>query len=255
MTSSVMEAVGVPETVKEREFGFDNPDVGKHTDMFMELQREARLFDAFDELKMPLRGIAVVLGAFWYRFSTFMPQFASMAAGMLRNNQMRHFAIQTPFEELGGRDGDSIHADLFADTLRAAGIDGVEFLRWCSFRPLTEALANLEKALGEATSDAEILGMLHGMEIPAEEIMVRLFNGLAHTEEVREALDRMPFFMIHRQIEVEHIRRGTANFLRFCPDMGSRMAFMRGFDQALNFWQCFWYAVAQAVRMPHRVTA
>jgi hypothetical protein len=69
---------------------------------------------------------------------------------------------------------------------------------------------------------------------------------LAHNQEVRHALAKTPFFMIHRQIEVEHIRRGTANFLRFCPDIRSKVEFIKGCDNALTFWKSFWDGLADA---------
>ena len=177
------------ETVKEREFTFDHPEVGKHTDMFFGLQKRANLFDAFDGIQKPSRDLAVVLGTFWCLFSAFMPRFASRAAGMIRDNLKRHFVIQTPFEELGGRDGNQIHADLFVQALQLAGVGEIDFLRWCSFRPIAEALEGLEKSLAGEDTDHEVLGILHGLEIPAEEIIDRLFAGLAHSEDVREALD------------------------------------------------------------------
>jgi Iron-containing redox enzyme len=234
------------ETVKEREFTFDHPEVGIHTDMFFGLQKRANLFDSFDGIQKPSRDLAVVLGTFWCLFSAFMPRFASRAAGMVRDNLKRHFVIQTPFEELGGRDGSQIHADLFVQALRLAEVEDIDFLRWCSFRPIAEALEGLEKSLTSADTDHQVLGILHGLEIPAEEIIDRLFVGLAHSEDVREALDGSTFFVIHRQIEVEHIRRGTANFLRFCPELDSKIRFMKGFSDALTFWKLFWDGVATA---------
>jgi hypothetical protein len=98
------------ETVNELDFTFDHPEVGKHTDRFFGLQKWASLFDAFDGIQKPSRDLAVVLGTFWCVFSALMPRFASRAAGMIRDNLKRHFVIQTRFEELGGGDGDQIHA-------------------------------------------------------------------------------------------------------------------------------------------------
>lgn len=234
--------------VKDLVYPSDHPDVVHHTARFLKRKDEAALFDAYvAATRQPSLHAAIVLGTQWYRFSSLMSQLPSVAVGRLTETQMRHFVIQTAFEELGEHDGHMIHSHLFLEAIQVAGVREEHVLDWCTFAPVTAAIERLRQDLARSPSDQEILGLLHGLEIPANDIIEHLFAGLAHSPEVSTALQATPFFRIHRVVEDEHIRRGTANYLRFCPSLGEKMNFAHGFEHALLFWRCFFDGVAGAI--------
>ena len=234
--------------VKDLVYPSHHPEVVHHTARFLKRKDEAALFDAYvAATRQPSLHAAIVLGTQWYRFSSLMSQLPSVAVGRLTETHMRHFVIQTAFEELGEHDGHMIHSDLFLAALQVAGVREEQILDWCTFTPVTAALDRLHQDLERSASDPEILGLLHGLEVPANDIIEHLFAGLAHSSETATALQATPFFRIHRVVEDEHIRRGTANYLRFCPGLGEKINFAHGFEHALFFWRSFFDGVAEAI--------
>ena len=239
--------------VKDPAYPADHPDVLHHTTRFLKRKDQAALFDAFvAATREPSLHAAIVLGTQWYRFSSLMSRLPSEAVGRLTESDMRHFVIQTAYEELGERDRHMIHSDLFLAALQVAGVGEEHILDWCTFPPVTTALEHLHRDLTQSASDAEILGLLHGLEIPANDIIEHLYAGLAHSPQTATALQDTPFFQIHRVVEDEHIRRGTANYLRFCPSLADKMNFAHGFEHALTFWRRFFDGLAEAIaERPH----
>jgi hypothetical protein len=112
---------------------------------------------------------------------------------------------------------------------------------------VTDSLTFLRKALLASSSDAEILGMMLCLEIPACENIETIFTALAYTKRLEQDLAETKFFKFHRQIEIEHIRLSVANFLRFCRTEKEREEFVRGCDQGLNFWSLFWSSVSEII--------
>lgn len=233
-------------------FPVDHPEVVLHTRRFLVRKDDAELFAEFEAVIHGHRSrrSAALVGTSWLRFSVLMTILPSEAISRLTVSAMRHAVVQTAMEELGERDPNMVHSDLFRSALGDIGIAEEDILNWSGFEPVTRALARLRRHLAEGTSDAYILGLLHGLEIPAEDIIEHLFDALAHDDSARAALEKSDFFKVHRVVEVEHIRRGTANFLAFCPDLDHRMKFAGGFEDALRFWKTWWSGIATAV--PHR---
>ena len=230
----------------------DHPEVVRHTGRFLVRKDDAELFAEFKTAIRHHRSrrSAAIVGTSWLRFSVLMTILPSEAVSRLTVSAMRHAVAQTAIEELGERDPNMVHSDLFRSALGDIGIAEDDILNWSGFEPVTCALARLRRHLAEGTSDAYILGLLHGLEIPAEDIIEHLFEALAYDDNARAALEKSDFFSIHRVVEVEHIRRGTANFLTFCTDLDHRMKFAGGFEDALRFWKTWWSGIATAV--PHR---
>lgn len=224
----------------------DHPDVIQHTKRFLARKDDADLFAEFEPAMQAHRSrrSAALVGTSWLRFSQLMTVLPAEAVSRLTTSAMRHCVMQTAFEELGERDPNMVHSDLFRAALGEIGVTEHDLLDWSGFEPVTRAIARLRSHLVKSTSDAYLLGLLHGMEIPAEDIIEHLFEALAYDTAARTALDQSSFFEVHRVVETEHIRRGTANFLSFCPEVHHRMEFAGGFEDALRFWKEFWASLA-----------
>lgn len=226
-------------------FPADHPDVVRHTSRFLVRKDNAELFTEFTTAIHGHRSrrSAALVGTSWLRFSKLMTVLPSEAVSRLTSSAARHFVIQTAYEELGEADPNMVHSDLFHVALDAIGISEEAILDWCGFEPVTHALARLRRHLAEGTSDAYILGLLHGLEIPAEDIIEHLFEALSYDDNARAALGKTAFFRIHRVVEAEHVRRGTANYLRQ-TEVDQRMEFASGFEDALRYWKSFWSGIA-----------
>ena len=232
--------------VQESVYTASHPNVLRHTAFFKDLagRQVGPVFDEFRALP-PTAQKAVATGTQWLRFSESMTRNLPLATAKLENLEARHFMVQTAFEELGERDVAEIHANRFAEAAELAGVTELDQLRFATFAPVTEGLADLSRGVEQATSDATILGIGLGLEIPAEENIEAVFQGLVHDDVDAEELRRTKFFAVHFQNEPEHIRLSVANYLRFVRGRASQQEFMVGFEIALGFWVRFWTGVTQ----------
>ncbi len=241
--------------VKEAIYSPNHPDVTYWTDHFTKRFKALGIFETFDS-KHPGKSYekSVAVGVEWHRFSEVGPWFECQAAAMVTNNHVRHFIIQVAFEELGMRDETEIHPDLFWDAMISMGIPDSDRKRLSKDPDVTKSLDFLATSLLNCKTDAEILGMLLGLELPARENIETVFHSAAYTPELENRLSASKFFKIHRHIEVEHIRLSVANFLRFCTTDGMKKDFIQGCDLSLRFWQMFWQSVSTLIEKEQRVT-
>jgi hypothetical protein len=233
---------------EEAVYTAEHPEVLLWTKKFEARTRNAALFQSVSETHgAASKERATVVGVLWHRFSEYMPQFLCQAAAQVSTNQIRHYVIQTAFEELGMRNSNEIHPDMFWQSAISAGATAQDKDRLDNDSRLNATLLALKEALSSCTTDAEILGMLLGLEIPAIENIEMIYQSLAHTEELKTSLAQSRFFALHRQIEIEHVRLTVANFLRFCVTPEAKTGFIKGFENGLEFWQAYWNAVSAAI--------
>lgn len=220
----------------EASYPSSHPLVTEWMNFFVSRFRERKIFEEFnsDLAKTKARSRSVALS--WHQFSEFMPYFLCQASAMMSNNQKRHYVIQTAFEELGMRDAQKIHHEMFWSAVQK--IDPQ-----CTVEKLPQIeneLSLLKKKLLSSENDSYILGLLLGLEGPAEENIETLFESLAYDSTAQTKLEATEFFVVHRQIEIEHVKLTVSNFLRFCEDESSQAEFITGFDAGIDFWQSFW---------------
>jgi hypothetical protein len=226
----------------------EHPDVLLWTKKFEARTRNAAIFQTMIQThNTSSKERANVVGVLWHRFSEYMPQFLCQAAAQVSTNQIRHYVIQTAFEELGMRDSTEIHPDMFWQSALSAGVTAQDKDRLENDTRVNKTLNVLKEALSSSKTDSEILGMLLGLEIPAIENIEMIYQSLAHTEELRSTLAQSKFFALHRQIEIEHVRLTVANFIRFCTTSADKADFIKGFENGLEFWQTYWNAVSAAI--------
>ncbi|BCA96951.1 hypothetical protein TUM19329_33120 [Legionella antarctica] len=232
--------------VKEALYTSDHPEVVFWTGFFQNRFKERKIFEQFEE-QTSGNDIhkAVAIATQWYRFSSIMPWILCKAATVVSNNIKRHYVIQGAYEELGMRDVNEIHPERFREAAIDAGVDESLFEKHQGFSRVNDSLDKLVKSLTTSKTDAEVMGILLGLECPAEENVETLFLGLALTPEIKAQLLKSIFFRIHRAIECEHIRLAVSNFLRFNSDEVSKKDFIKGFDQGIQFWVEFWSGLAQ----------
>lgn len=236
--------------VKEAVYTAEHPDVIYWTKFFHERFREKKIFENF-EAKTTHTDIhkAVAVATQWYRFSSIMPWILCKAATMVTGNVKRHYVIQGAYEELGMRDVNEIHPERFREAAVDAGVDDSLFEKHQGFTPVNTCLDKLVAALTDSRNDAEVMGLLLGLECPAEENVETLLLGLVQTPEIKEQLLKSIFFRIHKAIECEHIRLTISNFLRFNRDDSSRKDFIHGFDQGIQFWVEYWDGVEKLTQI------
>ena len=161
--------------------------------------------------------------------------------------RLRHYIVQILFEELGTRNHRLIHSDIFLDTIESIGIES-EIRRRLIEKYLSQfGFDSLISTMNEAENNSEILGILLGLEIDANENIQTVFNSLAFDAEIRFKIQNDSFFKIHRIAEDEHIRLDVANFLRFCRTSEEKDEFISGFDKAVKFWRGFWSAMVNVI--------
>lgn len=235
-------------TTKERIFTSTHPEVIHWTLFFKNRVDDLRIFDSFERV-YPRGSVAraVIVGTQWYRFSSFMPWFLCQAAAMVSDNEKRHYIIQTAFEELGMRDVAEIHPELFWQAAMVAGVSEADRERLKSAAPVSSDLDKLKNDLIAANSDAMVLGLLLGLEIPARENIETIFSSLAINPVLEMKLAQHIFFKLHRKIEIEHVRLTVANFLRFCKTEIEREEFIKGFDAGVDFWRRFWDGIGMMI--------
>jgi hypothetical protein len=184
---------------------------------------------------------AQVAGRGWYLFSDFMPRLLSLAMHRVSNNRVRAQIVDVLRDELGRQPGEIIHSEMFAAAIAQAGVTAVPG----EIGHLSNLFELLAKAVQEANSDAEILGILLGLEIMANENIETLIQALAHAPSVQADLEVTDFFRVHRANEDDHIANGIDNFRRF--GVLESESFEEGFDRGVYFWCRFWNELQTAV--------
>lgn len=235
------------DVIREPIFNESHPEVLRWTRHFENRFHQKEIFERF-ETDVPDKSIekaAVVLRE-WHRFSEMMPWFLCQAAALVSTNRLRHYVIQTAFEELGARDAEEIHHEMFETEAKRVGIPWVESYE-TKIADCKRVVLRLKKRLLKCQSDEEILGMLLGLEMPARENIETIFSCLAYSEEARDLLQQSKFFKLHRALEIEHIRLNVANFLRFCETKEKKERYVLGFDAAVEFWNEFWSQMAKGI--------
>ena len=190
---------------------------------------------------------AEIVGTFWHHFSALAPQVMSIASAKVDNNLMRHYIVQIIFEELGTRNHRLIHSDLFLDVIETIGVTTDRRKRLVSKHLPKLPFNDLIAIMNEAKSNSEILGILLGLEIDANENIQTIFESLAFNDGATQKIKETPFFKIHRIAEDEHIRIDVANFLRFCSTDDDKEQFTQGFDRSVIFWKNYWNAMATII--------
>ena len=227
--------------VKEDLYTMDNPEIIEWTKFFHQRSDIDNIFGKFARTTKDIKiDKAIAVASQWYRFSSFMPWFLSRAASMVSDNEKRHYVIQTAYEELGMRDVEEIHPEMFREAAVEAGVKDECFKQLTNYEPVTKQLGWLANQLIQCDSDSEVMGMLLGLECPADENIDTIFNALAHNEIAKHQASESKFFKLHRAIETEHVRLTVSNYIRFCPDQTKKEQFIRGFDSGINFWRGFW---------------
>ena len=240
--------------VQEKTYTADHPEVVAWANSFLKRFREEQIFEAFDtNHSVPSLIKAKVVGTQWHRFSDLMPYVLCAASAKVSNNRLRHYTIQTAYEELGARNADEIHHEMFWETAVMAGATNADRDALSGEPEISRALKFLEQVLMDSKSDEEILGLLLGLEICAQENIETVFSSLAHTKELDSKLAETKFFKLHRQLEMEHIRLDISIFLRFCQNSKEKtQLFTNGFDCGVQFWDQFWSGVGQIITRQQR---
>jgi len=234
--------------IQEKLYVAEHPEVVASTAYFHDRVMSQKIFERFETRSGgPSFEKAVAVAGAWHAFSEFMPWFLTQAAAMMGDNRKRHYVIQTAFEELGMRREDEIHHEMFWSAASEIGLRQDHRDRLSKEPKVQSALNDLRMALLNAGSDAEILGLLLGLEMPADENIDTVFLGMAYSEEASRRLSETQFFQIHRAIEVEHVRLTISNYLRFCRSDKSKAQYKAGFDAGTEFWSTFWTAVGDLV--------
>lgn len=242
-TTEAIQQLGYNSTVEEI-YTHEHPEVVANTKQFQQRTTDALIFETYQtHHPKPSFQKAKVVGTQWHRFSSFMPWFLCQAAATVSTNEMRHYVIQTAFEELGMRDVSEIHPDMFWEACLLAGVTPNDRQRLDSEASIGQTLEYLKTNILAAHSDAEVMGMLLGLEIPAVENIETVYSALGHDKETLNKLDNGRFFPIHRQVEIEHVRLTVSNFLRFCKSKEAKVNFYDGFDKGIAFWKMFWAAM------------
>lgn len=226
----------------ETTYTYDHPEIAKYLRFFRRKFLKRKIFERLEAVaaNIPPRVVAESVGPNWYAFSSFMPWFLSRAASKVTTNIKRHYVVQTLFEELGMRESNEIHPEMFKATALFT-ISEEAFENLSTLKAAADALTFLEEKIEAYQTDDEILGILLGLELPAEENIEAVFKSLAQRNPLFEIrLSTSHFFKLHRQIEVEHVRLTLSNFLRFCPTAESKERFVRGFEDGIEFWDRFW---------------
>lgn len=183
---------------------------------------------------------AVAVSTQWYQFSAFMPYFLCQAAAFMSTNEKRHYVIQTAFEELGMRDVDEIHPEMFKQCCVEAGIPGEMFQKLSAHEPVQALLLRLNDLMLASQDDDYIMGMLLGLELPAEDNISSIFHSCAFDSTAEAKLRTHKFFKLHMALECEHVRLTVSNFLRFSLATEAKNQFIAGFDEGIRFWVDYW---------------
>ncbi|CAB3763127.1 iron-containing redox enzyme family protein [Paraburkholderia solisilvae] len=225
--------------IPEMEYGYDHPEVIFWTRHFAS---EAHKRNVFANIKAALQSqrspvAAQALATAWYDFTRYVPTFLTRAVAQTGDPERQHHLIQIAYDELGGRNKEFIHSQLFLKAIETIGLKVAPRHSGSSIR---EVIQVLDATLAHTDSEAGIIGLLLSFEIIAEENIEMLFDGLCYSDDCAAALSDSAFFKVHRLDESEHIRHSVANFLRFCNTPAERAAFKQSFDQGVDYWRRFW---------------
>lgn len=233
--------------IPEEVYDYDHPDVVHWTNYF---QAEANKHNAFVNINATISVKRSMIAAesmatAWYDFTRYVPSFICKAVAKTDDAERQHHLIQIAYDELGGRDKNFIHSNLFLEALDKAGIKIMNE----SLASIKGVLRGLDDTLMSTQSQYGIVGLLLSFEIIAEENIETLFNCLCYEERIEGILSATKFFKIHRADETEHIRHSVANFLRFCKTEQQRQEFKQSFDAGIDYWQRFWDQNARIINM------
>ena len=219
--------------------------VAHYTEFFTRLAKPETIYPVF-EAAVPEKSYesAVVIGSLWYHLSESIVDFLCKALGQLESPYIRHFVVQTAYEELGESSESMLHTDLLRHTLKVAGINDNDILEWSGEMGVKASLETLHSHLADCRTDAEIAGILLGLEITAYENIQNVVNAISYSSSVEERVLDTDWVRMHNQMEEEHIRRAVSVFIRFVPDLTAQRKFVHRFCQAMDFWRQFWGAVA-----------
>ena len=241
--SSAAKALGYNGTI-EGIYTIEHPEVVKWTNYFHKKIQERKIFENFHAKLCRNILTARIVSTGWHAFSGFMPAFLCRAASMMSTNLARHYVIQTAFEELGMRDHKQIHADLFWNAAKSIGITSEDSILEENGK-LKKSLNFLKNQLMSYSCDMQVFGILLGLEMPAIENIETIYSAMSYNNFAKSILDKDLFFILHREVEIEHVRLTVANFLRFQKTRQDIDNFIEGFTDGVNFWDKFWCAIKE----------
>ena len=214
---------------------------------FNDLSEPERIFEAF-RAGVPEKSPnnAKVIGALWYHLSETIVDVLCVALAKLRTPHIRHLVAQTVYEELGEASPDLIHTDLLRRMLLVADVDDVDILRWSGHAGVNRTIDSLMTELHGCSSDAEICGLLLGMELIAYQNVDNVIDYLSFNSEVGAAVSDTPWARLHHQLEEGHIRRAVSIFVDHVPELHEQRPFVRTFMSTIRFWEDFWGEIAAA---------
>ena len=207
---------------------------------FENIKNSLEIFEKFETTTPRSEERAFVVANMWHHFSAFMPWFLCQASAMVTTNEKRHYVIQTAFEELGMRDVNEIHSFMFWNAAKLTNVHRKSGVTVLENKEFLAVILELRQTILNYKTDEEILGILLGLELPAQENIETVLNSLCFTKALEKPITAHKFFVLHRQIETEHVRLTVSNALRFCPTEQQMSLFMCGLNDGLTFWRKFW---------------
>lgn len=219
--------------------------VEKYVDFFNDLCAPDQIFEAFrDQVREKSPARAKVIGALWYHLSEAIVDILCVALAKLETPQIRHLVAQTVYEELGEASPDQIHTDLLRQMLRVADVTDVDILRYSGHKGINEAIDGLMGRLHACQSDAEVCGLLLGMELIAYQNVDNVIDYLSYDSEVGTAVSDTPWARLHHQLEEGHIRRAVSIFVDHVTALHDQRQFTKSFMATMRFWSEFWSSIA-----------
>ena len=191
-----LEMIVRSDRVYEIVYDKDSKEVTEWTEYFTKRAKIPQIFSEISKRLATRKYLhAEIVGTFWHHFSALAPQVMSLAAAKVDNNLMRHYIVQIIFEELGKRNHRFIHPDLFLDTIESIGITTERRKEIVSCHLSKIGLDELSQIMMEAKSNSEILGILLGLEIDANENIQTIFSALAFDDDALSKIKDTPFFL------------------------------------------------------------
>ncbi len=187
---------------------------------------------------------ARVVGGLWYHLSEHIVDVLCTALAGLSDPHIRHLVVQTAYEELGENDPNHIHTDLLRETLAVASVSGEDILTWSGHPTIRRLMTDMMEQLRSYQTDAEIAGMLLGMELVAYENIDLVVDYLGHEPAVAEKLAGTRWVRLHHQLEEQHIRRAVGVFVDRVKAPHDQRRFMAAFVDTMDFWRSFWGTIA-----------
>jgi len=225
--------------------------VAEQTQFFHSLAQADELFGAFRR-SVPERSLAnsKIVGALWFHLSEAIVDILCIALARLNNPKIRHFVVQTAYEELGEDSPDKLHTKLLLNMLQRAGVNEQDILRWSGHEGVNREIDKLKKDLWDSPSDVEICGILLGMEIIAYQNVDNVLDYLSSSEDVGAAVRATEWAKLHHQLEEGHSRRAVTGGVEHVPDLTSQRRCVAAFMRTIRFWRQFWAEIADATCRP-----